>query len=420
MAKKSKSRDPQANEETAEPIAETEPTQMSDIVAEPTGSDVVGETDQPDDAVVTDATQSSEEPEPEPQAEAQSTETTDPEPAEPVEEPAPRRVEHHDSASNSVFLPSILGGLIAAGLGFAAAYYVIPRADPDLEASVADNATAITALTEEVTAMSSAAPEPVDLSEVTTRIDAMREDLTSGIAALDERITGLDQRLTTLEKQPSSDGTLQDAALQAYQRELDELRAQVEEQAGEAIAQLESTRAEAEAIEQAALDAARAAQVRSALAQIQTALTEGTPMSAALTDLEAALGEPVPEALAAVSDGAPTLAKLQADFPNAARSALASARSDGASGEQTSALGAFLREQLNVRSVAPRDGDDADAILSRAQAAVSNGQLQTALDEIETLPDVARAQLSEWVAVAETRVAAVAAADDISLSLNVN
>ena len=393
---------------------------MSDIVAEPTGSDVVGETDQPDDAVVTDATQSSEEPEPEPQAEAQSTETTDPEPAEPVEEPAPRRVEHHDSASNSVFLPSILGGLIAAGLGFAAAYYVIPRADPDLEASVADNATAITALTEEVTAMSSAAPEPVDLSEVTTRIDAMREDLTSGIAALDERITGLDQRLTTLEKQPSSDGTLQDAALQAYQRELDELRAQVEEQAGEAIAQLESTRAEAEAIEQAALDAARAAQVRSALAQIQTALTEGTPMSAALTDLEAALGEPVPEALAAVADGAPTLAKLQADFPNAARSALASARSDGASGEQTSALGAFLREQLNVRSVAPRDGDDADAILSRAQAAVSNGQLQTALDEIETLPDVARAQLSEWVAVAETRVAAVAAADDISLSLNVN
>jgi len=48
------------------------------------------------------------------------------------------------------------------------------------------------------------------------------------------------------------------------------------------------------------------------------------------------------------------LSKLQADFPNAARLALADARAGGASGEETSAFGAFLREQLNVRSVAPR------------------------------------------------------------------
>jgi len=343
-----------------------------------------------------------------------------PEPVEMAPEPAPRPVEPHDSASNSVFLPAILGGLIAAGLGFGVAYYLIPRADPDLNTSVAANTSAVEALQGELEAAAAVEPAEVDLSGVTDQIASVQEEVTAGFEDLSGRIGEIDERLITLEKQPSSDGTLQESALQAYQRELDELRGQVEEQASAAFAQLESTRAEAEAIEQAALDAARAAQIRAALAQIQTGLAEGTPMQTALTDLEAALGEPVPAPLADVADGAPTLAKLQADFPNAARSALAAARSGNASGEETSAFGAFLREQLNVRSVAPREGDDADAILSRAQAAVSNGQLQIALDEVASLPEAASGSMTEWVAIAETRVAAVSAADEISLSLNVN
>lgn len=417
VAKKSKSRDPQDNAETAETVHEAEA-----LMTEAPDTEKPDSTPEPDDTGLDDADKADldeiiEEPIPELEEP-----TPEPEPIEPesVQERAARSIEHHDSASNSVFLPAILGGLIAAGLGFAVAYYMIPRADPGLESSVSENAAAIDILRSDLETAAAATPPAVDLYPITEEINTLRTDLTSELAALDGRITDLDDRLTTLEKQPSSDGTLQDSALEAYQRELDGLRSQVEEQAGAAIAQLESTRAEAEAIEQAALDAARAAQVRAALAQIQIALAEGTPMAAALTDLESALGGPVPDALQAVSEGAPTLAKLQADFPNAARAALAAARSGGASGEDSSAFGAFLREQLNVRSVAPRDGDDADAILSRAQAAVSNGQLQTALDEVSALPDVAQSQLAEWMAVAKTRVAAVQAADDVSLSLNVN
>jgi len=215
----------------------------------------------------------------------------EPAPAEPapVAQPVP-----HDSPSNHVLLPAILGGLIAAAIGFGVAYYILPLAV-------------------------------------------------------------FDDRLLTLEKQPSGDGTLQEAALQAYQAELDELRAKVEDQASAAFEQLESTRVEAAAIEQAALDAARAAQMRAALAQVQTALNTGAPMVAPLEDLQAAMGdEALPTALTDVAEGVPTLSKLQADFPNAARLALADARAGGASGEETSAFGAFLREQLNVRSVAPR------------------------------------------------------------------
>ena len=327
--------------------------------------------------------------------------------------------QHQDSASNSVLLPALLGGLIAAGIGFAVAYYMLPRAEPGLNESVASNTAELTALRDQISALTADAPG-VDLTTVTDDIASLREQVTGDLDDVNTRIAAFDERLLTLEKQPSADGTLQDTALQAYQRELDELRSQVEEQASEALAQLQSTREEAEAIEQAALDAARAAQVRAALAQVQSGLANGEPMQAALTDLEDAMGEPVPDALTAVAEGAPTLAGLQASFPDAARAALADARAGGASGEDTSAFGAFLREQLNVRSVAPRDGDDADAILSRAQAAVSEGRLQVAIDEIATLPEVAQARLAEWVATAETRVAAIKAADDISLSLNVN
>ncbi|MEO0858919.1 MAG: hypothetical protein AAFY55_18910, partial [Bacteroidota bacterium] len=76
---------------------------------------------------------------------------------------------------------------------------------------------------------------------------------------------------------------------------------------------------EAAAIEQAALDAAQAAQIRAALAAVQNGFASGEPMEAALEDLADALGEPVPTALSAVAEGAPTLAGLQAAFPEAAR-----------------------------------------------------------------------------------------------------
>ncbi len=417
MAKKSKSRQSKdASKETAEVLdaevvdTQTTPTEEADIVADAVREASEKAPDADDTSAADERAPIPEEPEPVPE----------PDIAEPAQESVPTRPEHHDSPSNNVFLPAILGGLIAAGIGFGVAYYIIPRADPNLNENVAANATALETLQADVAAASAETPAPVDLTPVTDQITALQDQVTSEIDVLTDRIALFDERLTTLEKQPSSDGTLQESALEAYQRELDTLRTQVEEQAGAAIAQLESTRAEAAAIEKAALDAAQAAQIRAALAQIQTGLAEGVPMQAALTDLEDALGTPAPDALAAVAEGAPTLAKLQADFPNAARAALSDARAGGESGEETSAFGSFLREQLNVRSVAPREGDDADAVLSRAQAAVSSGQLQTALDEIAGLPDAAKGKLSEWVTVAETRVAAVQAAEDISLSLNVN
>jgi len=55
----------------------------------------------------------------------------------------------------------------------------------------------------------------------------------------------------------------------------------------------------------------------------------------------------------------------------------------------------------------------ADAILSRAEAAVKDDRLTDALSELEALDLTARNQMNDWVSQAEERLAAVAYIDTI-------
>ena len=64
--------------------------------------------------------------------------------------------------------------------------------------------------------------------------------------------------------------------------------------------------------------------------------------------------------------------------------------------------------------MAPRDGDDPDAVLSRAEAALQSGDLQAALDTLTALPDVARAELADWTARATHRIDVLAAIDGMA------
>ena len=75
---------------------------------------------------------------------------------------------------------------------------------------------------------------------------------------------------------------------------------------------------------------------------------------------------------------------------------------------------AFLRRQTNARSLAPREGNDPDAILSRAEAALSSGDLPAALTELDALPENARAAMDGWIADASARADALAAAADLN------
>ena len=79
---------------------------------------------------------------------------------------------------------------------------------------------------------------------------------------------------------------------------------------------------------------------------------------------------------------------------------------------------AFLQTQLGTRSLEPREGDSADAVLSRAEAALKAGDLDTVLAEIDTLPEASKPAFAEWRALTETRAAALAAGKALADELN--
>ena len=313
-----------------------------------------------------------------------------------VAKPAPKPVSTPAPAQHNSFLPLALGGLVAGVIGFAVATFTAPQADNTLANQLAAQSSTIAELEQRI-----ANPPQTDLSG----IEATLAELT---ARLDE----IEARPAVLAA-PTGD-------VSAVTADMDALRAQIAEMTDAAQTELSQARAAAASIEENAASAARNSAARAALSRVQTALESGAPIGAALGDLEEATGSAAPDALVAAQDGVPTLASLQEQFPEAARAALATARSEGVAGEETSGIGAFLRNQLDVRSTAPREGNYADAILSRAEAAVRTGRLSDALAEVSALPEVARAAMSDWLALAEARASAVAAADILSSTLSDN
>lgn len=299
-------------------------------------------------------------------------------------------------AQQNSFLPLALGGLVAGVIGFAVATFTAPQIDNSLANQVAAQSSTIAGLEQRLADL----PE-TDLSGIETALD----DLTVRLDEIEARPIGV--------AAPGGD-------VSAVSADMEALRAQIAEMTDAAQTELAQARAAAASIEENAASAARNSAARAALSRVQTALESGAPIGAALGDLEEATGDTAPDALIVAQDGVPTLASLQEQFPEAARAALATARSEGVAGEETSGFGAFLRTQFDVRSTAPREGNDADAILSRAEAAVRTGRLSDALAEVSALPEVARAAMSDWLALAETRASAVAAADILSSTLSDN
>jgi len=322
----------------------------------------------------------------------------------------------------SVFMPMLFGGLVAGGIGFGAGTYMNSQASQDLTLQVEDLEQRMSDLTQQI-----ASAPTIDLAALNERLAAQGEGIADLGVSVSTGLSSLSDRLDIVERQPSGDGSLQESAIAAYDRDIQALRDQLADQQAEMQAmmdtarqQLEQTQQEAQAIEDQTVAAAKAATARSALARIQASLESGGPFGAILAELEAVSDDPLPDALVAVQDGAPTLAMLVDEFPDAARAALTTARAEGASGEETSGFSAFLRNQFSVRSVEPQEGSSVDAILSRAQAALSEGRLNDTLAEVASLPEVARADLSAWTAKAELRASALDAASTLFLSYNTN
>lgn len=367
-------------------------------------------------------------------ADAEVAEEKETEAASPVEEPvteaadepkpepkaANASVPPAQQKSSGGMWPAVFGGLIAALLGFIAGRG--DQLDQYLPASMQRGTVDLTALEAEAaqlaeqTTTQQARIDTLEAAVEATRaaVEATPEtvavDNSEEITALEQTIAALTDRLAAVESRPVVDvDAAPSEVVESLQAALDAQNAQ--------IAELAERAADAEA--QAAGEAARLL-ARAALTRVVTAVDSGQSFAPALSDLEDVTPVEVPEPLRAAAEaGVPTLAALQESFPDAARAGLAAARSDVPESEGAG-ITDFLKRQLNVRSVIPRDGADADAVLSRVQAAVRSGDLDTVLAEIGSLPESARTAMSDWVEAAEARKAAQDAANDLADSLNSN
>jgi len=314
------------------------------------------------------------------------------------------------------FVPLVLGGAVAGIIGYGIGTYQSGQTANDLRTLIGGQSDQIVALEDKLADLAER-PDDTGLADSIAAVEGSVSELTGRI---DTDLAALDERLIVVERQPSADGTLQETAIAAFEADITELRDQISAQQDELRGLLSETRQEAEAIETSAIASAKAAMARTSLAVIQGSLESGAPLGAALTDLEGSLETALPDALTNARDGVTTLASLQESFPAAARDALATARSEGASGEDAGGLGGFLRNQFDVRSVEPQEGDSVDAVLSRAEAALKEGRLNDTLAEMAALPEVARAPLTDWTAQAEQRAAALDATAGLASQLNVN
>ena len=343
------------------------------------------------------------------------TKTEKPSATTPKPTPTPTPAPASKERKRGVFFPMLLGGAIAAGLGFAASEYDVlgTRAQ-----GAAELQNAIEAQQARIAELEARADEPAALPESLPQVDALSAELTAAreeFSALQSQLAEIDSRLTTVEKQPVSGGE-NEIAVAAFEREMEALRASVAEQRRE----IESLLDNAQTAEEATAAAAEAARAQTGITQMNAAISAGRPFEAALAELQDAGVENIPQALTeTAAGGVVTLANLQARYPDAARQALATARA-AVPEEGEGGFGSFLKRQLGARSVAPREGTDPDAVLSRAEAAVRDGRLTDALAEIETLPAPAQDAMAEWLADARARQAAETAANELSQRLTAN
>lgn len=331
-----------------------------------------------------------------------SVEETTPDDTTPVEEQEAQTVESEapdaptpEPEKTSVFLPLVLGGIIAGGLGFMASEYdVFGNADADITTKLRGD---LNAQQERIAALEQVEAPTVDLSPI------------------EDQLSEIETRIAALEERPAvvvPEGVDGDAVA-AYAAELSALK----EAAAAQRSEIEALIANAKSVEEATADAARTANGQAAIAKIVSALDAGQPFADAVATLQGLdLGDIDPALINPSAEGVATLSTLQSDFPDQARAALAAARAAGTE-EGQQGIGGFLTRSLGVRSVAPREGDDPDAVLSRAEAAIKSGDLATTLTELDTLPEDAQAVIADWRAAADARVEARAAADALAQRL---
>ena len=325
----------------------------------------------------------------------------------------------------------MFAGLLVALASFGGAQYSsgnwpFERIATDFEARLATQSDEISALNTLIASYD----DTTALQDLQAQIDGMRTIVTD-LAALQveiEQLFGVQNetidRVAALEEKLTSQSGINPAAnaeITRYATALKLVQTQISEQ-NNAIAEQRAGIAElsaaVELTQQETKSATHQSLTDGTISQVIGALESGAPFAfaiAGLQDFETLL---TPALVAAAPYGVPTADALARAFPEQSRTALIAARTTSTS--QTSSsnrVGDFLRSQLGMRSITPRAGNDPDAVLSRAEAAIQAGQVSNALSALTALPDSARTSMAGWIEQAELRQAAQLAVAALSQQL---
>ncbi|MDR0808531.1 MAG: hypothetical protein LBE86_05295 [Gemmobacter sp.] len=296
------------------------------------------------------------------------------------------------------FLGLLLGGVAAAVLGFGLATYGVRKDWPLLRSTAPQTealAAELAALKAEATALSdrvaglevaldARVTPPIDLVPLEARIAALEAAPTGGDAA------GLGQLQAQVAELSARLSAERDSAAQITA----EIDAQVKERMGAAEAEAAALRDGAEK--------------HALLLDLKTAFRSGVDLSKSIAAAKAA-GIDLPPPVAALADHPLSLSGLQAEFPEAARAALAATRYADMGDTFTERALTFLKSQTNARALTPQDGTDPDAVLSRMEDALDGGDIATTRALADDLPEPGRAALAGWLAEADAWLAADAA-----------
>ncbi len=364
-------------------------------------------------------------------------------PAAPASPPPPRR------RGGGAVWGFVLGGILAAVLGFAAARYLVPQGWPF--GPSADRLNALSAAFDKFSRGEAARLDNLGarVTKLDGRVSALETKLgadtadrgkqAQAVTALQDAVSGLDgrvkstetalgrieARLNNLDKanaQGAGAATAVDSKALAALR--DQLAAEQTRSAD--LAQKLSTLSQrvdttlktggdqAATLRKAIDQTARRAAAESALGRIQSALQLGGGYAAAVKQIEAQ-GYTVPPALGdPAATGVASRDTLIAAWPDASRAALAASLKAEMGSGVVARLGAFLRVQTGLRALHPRPGNDPDAILSRAEADLRQGALKQSLQELSALPEPGRKAMAGWIARAQTRLDALEAANRLA------
>ncbi|QPM91526.1 COG4223 family protein [Pseudooceanicola algae] len=301
------------------------------------------------------------------------------------------------------FFPALLGGVVAAGLGFGLALVVLPDGLAGLPGqggtTVKDDMATLQA---EVAELKSSVA-PVDLTGIEDRVETLgsgQSGLESSLSEATATLAALGDRVAALEDAPEDQGVAPEQ-IEGINDQVAALKQALDDQSAALKQEIES--------------AAQQSELSAAMTELDAALDSGEAYEDSVATLSR-LGMTVPDGLTANAAGVPTLNTLQQSFPDYARAALRATVDMG----DTSSVMSFVKSQLGVRSLTPQEGDTTDAILSRAEAALRAGDLDTTLSELDSLPEEAKSPMQDWMDSAQTRAEAVGARSGLDAATQTN